>query len=76
MRHLATLGLSVLLIGGPALLAQSDQGAKQDVKDAAGSTKRAAKKTGHKVKKGVKKGANKSAEKAEQGADKVRRKTE
>ncbi|HXO37230.1 MAG TPA: hypothetical protein VN872_01255 [Candidatus Acidoferrum sp.] len=53
-------------------LAQSDNGGiKQDTKDAAHSTKRAAKKTGHKIKKGSKKVVNKSANATRRGAEKV-----
>ncbi|MDP9161265.1 MAG: hypothetical protein M3O09_13680 [Acidobacteriota bacterium] len=54
----------------------SDQGAKQDMKDAGHSTKRAAKKTGRKVKRGTKRATNKAARKTEQGAEKVEDKTQ
>jgi hypothetical protein len=54
-----------------AIAQQTDDGIKQDTKDAAHSTKRAAKKTGHKIKKGTKKAVNKSANATERGAEKV-----
>jgi len=51
--------------------AQSDRGVKQDTKDAANATGRAAKKTGHKVKKGTKKIFHKGARGTRKGAAKV-----
>jgi hypothetical protein len=55
-----------------AIAQQTDDGGiKQDTKDAAHSTKRAAKKTGHKIKKGSKKAVNKSADATRKGAAKV-----
>jgi hypothetical protein len=54
---------------------QDDSGIKQDTKDAAHSTGKAAKKTGHKIKKGTKKVVNKSADATEKGADKVKDKS-
>jgi hypothetical protein len=54
-----------------AIAQQSDNGIKQDTKDAAHSTGRAAKKTGHKIKKGTKKAVNKSAHATRKGAAKV-----
>ena len=59
----------------PAIAQQDDSGIKQDTKDAAHSTKNAAKKTGHKVKKGTKKAVNKTATHTEHGAEKVEDKT-
>jgi predicted small secreted protein len=56
-------------------VAQSDQGAGQDIKDAGHSTKQAAKKTGRKVKNTSKKGAHKAAHKTKKGAQKVEDKT-
>jgi len=56
-------------------LAQSDTGIKQDTKDAANSTKSAAKKTGHKIKRGTKKAAHKSAQVVRKGSEKVEDKT-
>ena len=50
---------------------QKDDGIKQDAKDAAHSTGKAAKKTGHKIKKGTKKAVNKSADATRKGAEKV-----
>ncbi|HET9182888.1 MAG TPA: hypothetical protein VFP59_12195 [Candidatus Angelobacter sp.] len=55
--------------------AQNDNGIKQDTKDAAHSTGRAAKKTGHKIKKGTKKVVHKGAHATSKGAHKVERKT-
>ncbi|MGC2744400.1 MAG: hypothetical protein WA672_14595 [Candidatus Angelobacter sp.] len=54
-----------------AIAQQTDNGIKQDTKDAAHSTGRAAKKTGHKIKKGTKKVVNKSANATRKGAAKV-----
>jgi len=54
-----------------ALAQQTDEGIKQDTKDAAHSTGKAAKKTGHKIKKGTKKAVNKSADATRKGAEKV-----
>jgi len=57
--------------------AQSDNGGiKQDTKDAAHATGRAAKKTGRKIKQGTKKVVNKGARATRKGADKVEDKTE
>ena len=56
-------------------LAQSDQGAKQDMKDAAHSTASATKKTGRKVKRGTKRAAHKTAQATRRTADKVEDKT-
>ncbi|HSK42843.1 MAG TPA: hypothetical protein VLA83_03030 [Candidatus Binatia bacterium] len=54
-----------------AIAQQTDDGIKQDTKDAAHSTGKAVKKTGHKVKKGTKQVVHKSASAAERGAEKV-----
>ena len=54
-----------------AIAQQTDDGIKQDTKDAAHSTGKAAKKTGHKIKKGTKKAVNKSADATRKGAEKV-----
>jgi hypothetical protein len=59
----------------PAALAQNDGGIKQDTKDAAHATGRAAKKTGHKIKHGTKKVVHKGAHATRKGADKVEDKT-
>jgi len=77
--QLATVLLMALTFA-PAALAQnspnqSDSGVKQDTKDAAHSTARAAKKTGHKIKKGTKKTVNKGAHATKKGANKVEDKT-
>jgi hypothetical protein len=58
-----------------AIAQQTDDGIKQDTKDAAHSTGKAAKKTGHKIKKGTKKVVHKSADATEKGADKVKDKS-
>jgi hypothetical protein len=58
-----------------AIAQQTDDGIKQDTKDAAHSTGKAVKKTGHKVKKGTKKVVHKSADATEKGADKVKDKS-
>jgi hypothetical protein len=62
-----SLGLSGMAFGQTT--------AKEDIKDAGRSTKRAAKKTGSAVKKGTKKAVNKSAAGVEKGAEKVKEKT-
>lgn len=59
-----------------AIAQQTDDGIKQDTKDAAHATKRAAKKTGHKIKRGTKKAVHKSADATRKGAEKVEDKTE
>jgi hypothetical protein len=55
---------------------QADTRAKQDIKDAGHSTKRAVKKTGSATKKESKKVVNKSAKATRKAADKVEDKTE
>lgn len=55
--------------------AAPDKGVKDDLKDVAGATGRAAKKTGNKIKRGTKKAVNKTAEAAEGAAEKVKEKT-
>jgi hypothetical protein len=73
---LSTLALAVFLCSTAASAQQrSDQGIKQDVKDAGKATGRAAKKTGKKVAKTTKKGVNKAAEGVEKGAGTVKEKT-
>jgi len=80
MRSLAVLLLAGALIGSAAAQSTTttttDQGAGQDMKDAAHSTAHATKKTAHKVKRGTKKVVHKSAEETRKGADKVADKTE
>ena len=77
--QLATVLLAALAFAPAALAqnssAQSDSGIKQDKKDAAHSTARAAKKTGHKIKKGTKKTVHKGAHATRRGASKVEDKT-
>jgi hypothetical protein len=65
------LGLSIGVVAQDT----QDNGIKQDTKDAAHSTGRAAKKTGHKIKHGTKKAVNKSAHATSKGAGKVEDKT-
>jgi Ni/Co efflux regulator RcnB len=55
--------------------AQSDSGVKQDTKEAANATGRAARKSGHKIKKGTKKVVHKGARGTREGAAKVEGKT-
>jgi hypothetical protein len=71
----ATLACA-LGMGTAAIALAQDTDAKQDVKDAAHSTKKAVKKTARKTKKVSKKVVNKASGEVEEGADKVRRKTE
>ena len=78
MRGIAHRMLLAVLLFAMSLtlaVAQSDQGAGQDVKDAGHSTKEATKKTGHKVKNTTKKGTHKAAHKTKKGAQKVEDKT-
>jgi hypothetical protein len=67
--------LVALALSLGAIAQQTDDGIKQDTKDAAHSTGKAVKKTGHKIKKGSKKVVNKSASATERGAEKVEDKT-
>lgn len=69
------LPLLFLTLAASLPLAQTDQGAGQDIKDAGHSGKQAAKKTGRKVKRGTKKATHKAARKIKQGAQKVEDKT-
>lgn len=55
---------------------QDNGGIKQDTKDAAHSTGKAAKKVGHKIKKGTKKVVHSGAKGTRKGANKVEEKTE
>jgi type IV secretory pathway TrbL component len=59
-----------------AIASAWSNGAKQDARDAASSTKKAAKKTGHKIKHGTEKAVNKSAKAAKKGAQKLEDKTD
>lgn len=73
--RLATILLMAFSLA-PVDFAQSDSGGiKQDTKDAAHSTGRAAKKTGHKIKKGTRKVVHKGAHATSKGANKVDDKT-
>ena len=62
-------------LAGPAAYSQETT-AKEDIKDAGRSTKRAVKKTGSATKKTAKKATNKTAGAVEKGAGKVKDKTE
>jgi hypothetical protein len=82
---IVTSAMFAMLTLMPAMLRAQDStppppppktGAKQDIKDAGHSTKRAATKTGSATKKTVKKGVNKGAEGTRKGAGKVEDKTE
>ena len=70
----AALALAVFLVAMPSL-ANADQSAKQDLKDAGKETKKAAVHTGRAVKKGSKKAVNKTADATEKGAAKIKEKT-
>jgi hypothetical protein len=63
--------LVALALSLGAIAQQTDEGIKQDTKDAAHSTGKAVKKTGHKIKKGSKKVVHKSADATRKGAEKV-----
>ncbi len=76
------LAIATLLLMSFALYAQDatathqDTGAKQDMKAAGRSTKRATKKTVHKVKRTTKKGVHKAAHGVSKGASKTEQKTQ
>ena len=70
LKFLSAMVVALALSLG-AIAQQTDSGIKQDTKDAAHSTGKAAKKTGHKIKKGTKKVVNKSADATRKGAEKV-----
>ena len=65
-----------LLFSLAAFAQQDNGGIKQDTKDAAHATGRAAKKTGHKIKRGTKKVVHKGAHATSKGAGKVEDKTQ
>jgi predicted small secreted protein len=73
--HKFVLVASLFAMSLTLAVAQSDQGAGQDIKDAGHSTKEATKKTGRKVEHTTKKGAHKAAHKTKKGAQKVEDKT-
>ena len=78
MKKALTTFLSMILALGTFALAQqepSDQGVKQDMKDAGHSTARATKKSARKVKRGTKRVAHKTARATRRAADKVEDKT-
>lgn len=75
LKYLFAMFLAFALSLGAVAQQTDDSGVKQDTKDAAHSTGKAAKKTGHKIKKGTKKVVNKSAHATKKGADKVEDKT-
>ncbi|MBZ5504042.1 MAG: hypothetical protein LAO78_01025 [Acidobacteriia bacterium] len=75
LKFLFALVMAFMLSLG-ALAQQDDSGIKQDTKDAAHSTGKAAKKTGHKIKKGTKKAVHKAAKGTKKGAEKVEDKTQ
>ena len=83
MKSLAVLMLAGALVGSgvaqssttPATTTEQNQGAGQDMKDAAHATGHAAKKTGSAVKKTTKKGTHKVAHETKKGANKVEDKT-
>jgi len=81
------IGIFALAVSGIALAqttttpgqdpsAQSDQGVKSDMKDAASSTKSATKKSARKTKRAAKRTTHKAASKTRQGAGKVEDKTQ
>jgi hypothetical protein len=68
---------ATLLAAGAGLSAYAQEsGAKEDIKDAGRSTKRAVKKTGSATKKAAKKATNATAKTVEKGAEKVKEKTQ
>jgi hypothetical protein len=74
LRYVWILVFALLLSLG-AVAQEDNGGIKQDTKDAAHATGRAAKKTGRKIKHGTKKVVNKSAHATRKAADKVEGKT-
>ncbi|MGZ4828810.1 MAG: hypothetical protein ACXVJL_15830 [Candidatus Angelobacter sp.] len=75
LKFLFTMVMGFALSLG-AIAQQTDEGIKQDTKDAAHSTAKAVRKTGHKIKKGTKKVVHKTAKATRKGAEKVEDKTE
>jgi hypothetical protein len=75
LKFLFAMVMAFALSLGAIAQQTDDSGIKQDTKDAAHSTGKAAKKTGHKIKKGTKKVVHKSANATERGAEKVEDKT-
>lgn len=75
MNKFGVVALAAALSLTAGLTFAQNTGAKEDIKEAGRSTKRAAKKTGSAVKKGTKKAVNKSAEGVEKGANAVKDKT-
>jgi hypothetical protein len=71
LKYLFALVVAFALSLGAIAQQTDDSGVKQDTKDAAHSTGRAAKKTGHKIKRGTKKVVHKSADATRKGAGKV-----
>jgi len=76
MNHITHSILCVTAALGFAGTSAYSQTAKDDIKDAGHSAKRAAKKTGSATKKTAKKATNKTAGAVEKGAGKVKDKTE
>jgi hypothetical protein len=74
LRYVWILVFALLLSLG-AVAQEDNGGIKQDTKDAAHATGRAAKKTGRKIKHGTKNVVNKSAHATRKAADKVEGKT-
>jgi hypothetical protein len=74
IKHSILCAIAALGLAGASAPAQTT--AKEDIKDAGRSTKRAVKKTGSATKKTAKKATNKTANAVEKGADKVKEKTE
>lgn len=68
--------VSTLLFSFGAIAQQDNGGIKQDTKDAAHATGRAAKKTGRKIKHGTKKVVHKGAHETKKGGGKVEDKTQ
>jgi Ni/Co efflux regulator RcnB len=86
-KYVSSFVVFVAIAGTSFAIPQTDQSAKQDMKDAGHEAKTAAKetgratkktatKTGHAVKKTTKKAANKTAQKTKEGAEKVEDKTQ
>jgi hypothetical protein len=76
MRTLLTGLLGLTLIVGGAGMGWAQSGAKDDIKEAGHSTKKAVKKTGSAVKKGTKKVVHAGAKQTRKGAAKVEEKTD
>jgi hypothetical protein len=76
MKFQYAVGIGALACGLVGVPGVAQTTAKQDVKEAAKATGRAAKKTGKKMKRGTKKAVNQAAKETEKGAKTIAKKTD